>query len=62
MELLQVSLIKLNQISKYFLGLLKINSGHERTIRAKKNVIGLIIIKGLNIFVELLTVSVTIDY
>lgn len=41
---------------------LQINKGHERSVRAKKNILGLIVIKGLNIGTGLLLVPLTIDY
>ena len=36
--------------------------GHERTIKAKKNIVGSFIIKGLNIAIGLILVPVTINY
>ncbi|KUO61715.1 polysaccharide biosynthesis protein [bacterium BRH_c32] len=42
--------------------LLNLNSGHERTVRAKKNILGLIVIRGLNIVIGLLIVPMTIHY
>lgn len=49
-------------ISKTFNDLINLNSGHERTVRAKKNILGLIVIRGLNIIIGLLIVPITIDY
>ncbi|MBW6483383.1 MAG: oligosaccharide flippase family protein [Vicingaceae bacterium] len=37
-------------------------SGHERTIRAKKNIIGSFLLKGISIAISLLLVPLTIDY
>jgi len=37
-------------------------TGHERSIRAKKNILGLVISKGLSILVSLLLVRLTINY
>lgn len=37
-------------------------SGHERTIRAKKNIIGSFLLKGISIVISLLLVPLTIDY
>lgn len=37
-------------------------SGHERTIRAKKNIIGSFLLKGISIIISLLLVPLTIDY
>ena len=38
------------------------NKGHERSVQAKKNIIGLIISKGLGIAISLLLVPLTINY
>lgn len=37
-------------------------SGHERTIKAKKNIIGSFLLKGISIVISLLLVPLTIDY
>lgn len=37
-------------------------SGHERTIRAKKNILGSFVLKGISIIISLLLVPLTIDY
>lgn len=36
--------------------------GHERTIKAKKNILAMIVIKGISVIVGLLLISVTISY
>jgi O-antigen/teichoic acid export membrane protein len=38
------------------------STGHERSVKAKKNIIGLVISKGLSIFISLLLVRLTINY
>lgn len=38
------------------------NTGHERSIQAKKNIIGLIICKGLSILISLILIPLTINY
>ena len=38
------------------------STGHERSVNAKKNIIGLVISKGLGIFISLLLVRLTINY
>ncbi len=40
----------------------KLNIGHERSIRAKKNIFASFIIKGLNILIGLMLVPLTINY
>jgi len=39
-----------------------LNSGHERSIVAKKNILAMVLIKGLNILISLLLVPLTIHY
>src|SRR4029079_7746068 len=39
-----------------------LNRGHERSARAKKNILASILIKGLSISVSLILVPLTIDY
>lgn len=48
----------LNGILKRF----SLTSGHERTVRAKKNILASFIIKGLNIAIGLILVPLTINY
>lgn len=36
--------------------------GHERTLRAKKNIVALLFLKGFNIIVGLLLISITVNY
>jgi O-antigen/teichoic acid export membrane protein len=45
-----------NKIKDFF------SAGHERSVQAKKNIIGLVISKGLGIFISLLLVRLTINY
>ena len=45
-----------NNIKEFF------NRGHERSIKAKKNIVASFIIKGLNILTSLILVPITIDY
>jgi len=52
----------LNVLLEAIKKLLNLNSGHERTVRAKKNILGLIVIRGLNIVIGLLIVPMTIHY
>jgi len=37
-------------------------SGHERTVRARKNILGSFVLKGISILTSLLLVTLTIDY
>jgi O-antigen/teichoic acid export membrane protein len=46
----------LDKITAFF------STGHERSIQAKKNIIGLVVTKGLSIFISLLLVRLTINY
>lgn len=39
-----------------------LNSGHERTIKAKKNIFGLFALKGISILISMLIVPLTINY
>jgi O-antigen/teichoic acid export membrane protein len=48
--------------SKYTLFSDLITKGHERSVRAKKNILGLFIIKGLSIAISLVLVPLTINY
>jgi O-antigen/teichoic acid export membrane protein len=45
-----------NKIEVFF------STGHERSVKAKKNIIGLVITKGLGIIISLLLVRLTINY
>lgn len=44
-----------NLFNKFF-------SGHERSVKAKKNILGSFVLKGVSIFISLLLVPLTIDY
>ena len=39
-----------------------LNSGHTRSVRAKRNILGGLLIKGLSVLISLLLVPLTIDY
>jgi len=54
----------MNNYKKKFLDLLNkyFTQGHERSINAKKNILALIIIKGLSIAISLVIVPLTINY
>jgi O-antigen/teichoic acid export membrane protein len=45
-----------NLLNKYF------NKGHERSIKAKKNIVASVVIKGLSVGISLLLVPLTINY
>lgn len=45
-----------NFLNKYF------NKGHERSIKAKKNIVASVVIKGLSVGISLLLVPLTINY
>lgn len=40
----------------------KLTKGHERSVRAKKNIVAMIFLKGLSILISLLLVPITINY
>ena len=51
-----MQVLTFNYIKEFF------TSGHERTLRAKKNIVASILIKGLNIGIGLILVPLTINY
>ena len=45
-----------------FINFLGLDKGHERTVKAKKNIVASFVIKGLNIAIGLILVPLTINY
>ena len=39
-----------------------ITKGHERSVRAKKNIVGSLLIKGLSLFISFITLPITLSY
>ncbi len=52
----------MNRFYKYLLIFKSFFQGHERTVKAKKNIIASVVIKGLSMIVGFLLIRITLDY